>query len=193
MGYHRAGFKVTGVDIKPQKNYPFDFIQGDALEFAEKNGHKFDVIHTSPPCQHYSGLTPVGYKEKHPALIGKTREVLLALGKPYVIENVPGARRELVLPIKLCGSMFNLPIFRHRYFETNVNIFDLLPPCNHGFAPVVVSGHSRRIIEGRRMGEFKVAVCRSAMAMEWGTRDEVTQAIPPAYTEYLGRQLLSVL
>lgn len=92
MGYHRAGFDVVGVDIKPQKHYPFEFHQGDALEYVAAHGHEYDVIHASPPCQGYSEETPLEYRGNHPRMIGAVRDALQKIGKPYIIENVDGAR-----------------------------------------------------------------------------------------------------
>jgi DNA (cytosine-5)-methyltransferase 1 len=117
VGYHRAGFEVVGVDINPQPRFPFEFHQGDAIEYIREHGHEFDVIHASPPCQRFSEATPMERRDKHPDLIAPTREAMQATGKPYVIENVENARAELANPVKLCGTMFGLPIWRHRYFE----------------------------------------------------------------------------
>ena len=125
MGYHRAGFtEIVGVDNRPQKNYPFTFVQGDALEYLAAHGAAFDVIHASPPCQKYTTLRGMwNHKPDHPDLVDPTRQLLRALGKPSVIENVPGAplRRGAVM---LCGTMFGLgtadgraELRRHRYFE----------------------------------------------------------------------------
>ena len=113
-GYVRAGFKVVGVDNKCQKNYPYEFIQADALEYVRSHGHEYDVIHASPPCQAYSCLTPARYKHNHADMIDETRDALEESKKPFVIENVSGARHKLKSPLMLCGSMFGLPIRRHR-------------------------------------------------------------------------------
>ena len=119
VGYHRAGFDdITGVDIKPMPRYPFEFVQGDALEYVIEHGAEFDVIHASPPCQAYSVETPIKYKHTHPDLIEPTRKALEKVGKPYIIENVSGARSKLYRSVMLCGTMFGLNIWRHRYFET---------------------------------------------------------------------------
>jgi len=190
VGYARAGFEVTGVDHKPQPHFPFEFIQADALEYLVKHGHEYDAIHASPPCQRYSVLTPVEHKYKHPDLIRPTRECLLALAKPYVIENVPAARSLLVNPVMLCGSMFGLRVWRHRYFEVYPPIFPLLPVCNHGFAPVLISGTPRR--NGDRT-EPSTQARRDAVGIPWMTGTELDQAIPPAYTEFIGRQLIQAI
>lgn len=120
MGYHLAGFEVVGVDIEPQKHYPFEFHKADALEFIAQHGHEFDVIHASPPCQFGSEATPMAARANHENLIPATREALKHAGRPYVIENVENVRVWLKNPVMLCGSMFNLPVWRHRYFELSL-------------------------------------------------------------------------
>lgn len=194
MGYHRAGFEVVGVDINPQPRYPFAFVQGDALEYVAQHGREFDAIHASPPCQAYSVTKPLTTKA-HPELVPQTRELLRAIGKPYAIENVPGA--PLVDALMLCGTMFGLDVIRHRLFECDPPIF--FPPftCAHdgkstgctsknkqsnGYRFVTVVGHAYVAEEGRR-----------AMGIDWMNRNELGQAIPPAYTEYIGRHLMEVL
>jgi DNA (cytosine-5)-methyltransferase 1 len=205
-GYRRAGFEVVGVDIRPQKRYPFPFIQGDALDvlrrmiagekFLASDGNwyrlsDFDAIHASPPCQRYSNLTREDCKARHPDLIGPTRTALLGTRLPYVIENVQGARRHLLDPLLLCGSMFNLPIWRHRFFEINVPMLSLLPPCDHSFHPVLVTGTPRIIGIPRR--EPSVAERAKAIGIDWMTGDELDEAIPPAYTEWIGARLAAYL
>jgi len=118
-GYRRVGFDVPGVDIKPQPRNPHTFVRGDALEYLRDHGHEYDAIHASPPCQGYSHLTPKEHKDNHEKLIDKLRVLLKRIGKPYIIENVAGAKHELENPIMLCGSMFNLRCQRHRFFETS--------------------------------------------------------------------------
>jgi len=158
MGYYRAGFDVVGVDIEPQKNYPFEFILADALQLMDaltitgewrgnsSNGFTvwrlkdLDAFHASPPCQKYSVMTNGRWQDRvaaHPDLIKPTRERLVATGKPYIIENVPGAKAELINPIMLCGTMFGLQtkggsqLRRHRYFETSWFWEGFLPQCQH--------------------------------------------------------------
>jgi len=129
VGYHRAGFDVVGVDIDHQEEYPFEFVQGNALEYVKEHGHKFDVIHASPPCQHFTKYKNCrkDIAERYEDLIQPTRDVLQASGKPYVMENVVGS--PLLAPITLCGSMFGLDVRRHRLFESNM---ELTPPkCDH--------------------------------------------------------------
>jgi DNA (cytosine-5)-methyltransferase 1 len=188
MGYHRAGFdEIVGVDIKPQPRYPFQFVQGDALEYVAEHGHEFDAIHASPPCQGYSRTQKLQGND-HPMLIEDTRKLLQATGKPYVIENVKGA------PLKdatlLVGSMFGLMTMRPRLFETNFPLPPVLAP----------PPHARHAEMGRKPkpGEYvhvvghvtDVAYCRDAMGIDWMIRDELAEAIPPAYTEWIGRHLI---
>ena len=199
MGYYRAGFDVTGVDIKPQKNYPFDFVQGDALEYVAEHGHEFDVIHASPPCQAYiKGLTAVnqvlGRNLRHTDLIGATRELLQVTRRPYVIENVLNA--PLNNPLKLCGSSFGLLVQRHRYFECS--FFFLAPPCEH-WRQQEAKYWTSWVKNGERTKAKVVQVYGNAgerhiwpeaMGIDWMSPQEMTEAIPPAYTEYIGEQLL---
>lgn len=208
MGYHRAGITdITGIDINPQPRYPFSFIQGDALEFVRKHGKEFDFIHASPPCQRYSEATPMEYRDKHPDLIAPTRKALKETGKPYVIENVESARGELRQPIKLCGTMLGLPIWRHRYFETWPRVFAMLPPCQHSRGkvkahingrekllqlPVLCTGGGDGRIEKRKTHRprGKVEDIRYAMEIDWMVQAELTEAIPPAYTEFIANLII---
>lgn len=187
LGLYQAGFRVVGVDIRNQPHYPFEFHQGDALTWPLEG---FDAIWASPPCQHYTRETPPNRRHLHPDLIDDVRELLRATGKSYIIENVPDARRKLRNPIMLCGTMFGLPIYRHRYFEVHPEWFGLQISCRHEKHPVVVTGTPRR-----KTGsfEYKVGVCREAMQISWMTRKELDEAIPPAYSRFLGEQLMKVL
>ena len=206
-GYQQAGFYVVGVDNRPQPHYCGDeFYQADALEFCAANGAEFDAIHASPPCQAYSEATPVSYRPLHPDLIASTRGTLQATGHPYVIENVESARGLLINPVLLCGTMFGLPIWRHRYFEISPSVFVLVHPCNHDRTPVEIDGIKLIIPvlctgggDGKRANRKthrprgKVRDIRLAMDIDWMVQAELTEAIPPAYTEYIGRQLLAAL
>jgi DNA (cytosine-5)-methyltransferase 1 len=185
MGYHRAGFEVVGVDIKPQPHYPFECHQADALTYPLEG---FDAYHASPPCQRYTRCTPPSYRGNHPDLIAATRDRLA--GKHYVIENVPDAWRLLVNPVILCGTMFGLHTHRHRYFEAPAVVFALLPKCQRVKLPVVVTGTTRRKT-GRI--EYSVAACREVLGIDWMTRKEIDETIPPAYTEYIGKQLMKAI
>ena len=199
MGYSRAGFEVVGVDIKPQPHYPFEFHQADALTYPLDG---FDAFHTSPPCQF---ITVAGTNHRkagktYPNLIPATRQRLIETGKPYVIENVPGA--PLRNPFILCGTMFGLRLKRHRLFESNFPMwwppatcscyrpgFDCRPNGVHkayafafGAKLISVSGHN-----------FHLADAQEAMGIDWMGQKEISQAIPPAYTEYIGKYLLKAV
>lgn len=187
-GYADAGFDVVGVDLAPQPRYPFTFRQADALEYLAENGHKFDVIHASPPCQAFSNAQKLNGNQ-HPELIEPTRELLETLGKPYVIENVPGS--PLKNPVELCGSMFGLETYRHRLFEANWAI--AVPSHPAHVARTTKMG--RPPVDGEHMhivGNFSgVARGRDVMGMPWANRDGLREAIPPAYTAHIGTQLLA--
>jgi DNA (cytosine-5)-methyltransferase 1 len=189
MGYHRAGFDVVGVDINPQPHYPFEFHQADALTFPLDG---FDAIHASPPCQVFvtRGRTQRrADRAPHLDLVPQTRARLEPSGVPWVMENVATSslRRDLVL----CGSMFGLKVRRHRHFESPFVVPWTLV-CNHTGRIFGVYGHGagpRR----ERTDWGTVADWRGAMGIDWMTRDEITQAIPPAYTEWIGAQLLRAI
>jgi DNA (cytosine-5)-methyltransferase 1 len=193
MGYHRAGFDVVGVDIEPQKNYPFEFHQADALEYLEAHGHEFDAIHASPPCQAYSvsteGLRNSG--KEYPDLLGPVREALEALGKPYVIENVPGA--PLRADYELCGCYFGLALRRERWFETNWMPAPRLYAHDHTEPAWTITGTGTPSYTIRKMGILTVRTARDVMGMQWASRKELSQAIPPAYTELIGSDWIGAL
>jgi DNA (cytosine-5)-methyltransferase 1 len=191
MGYHRAGFDVVGVDIAPQPHYPFEFHQGDAMTWPLDG---FDAIHASPPCQAYS--TATRDPGRHPDLYELTRARLTRAGVPWVIENVMGAPyRQGVI---LCGSMFGLRVRRHRCFESSQL---LMPPCGCRHAeqgvPLGVYGHGGGGKSTRPSGgggtKAKPRDFGALMQMEWATRQEIVLAVPPAYTEHIGAQLLDHL
>lgn len=194
-GYQNAGFHVTGVDIETQPRYAGDeFVLADALDYLAARGHEYDAIHASPPCQFYSVTRRVHPDRNYPDLIGPTRQLLAESGRPSVIENVEFA--PLIDPVRLCGTMFGLKVFRHRLFETN--FFMLAPPhashVHYGKATkqgrpisdlrqyMVITGHFSDVENGRL-----------AMGIDWMIGRELSQAIPPMYTEFVGWQLLSVL
>jgi DNA (cytosine-5)-methyltransferase 1 len=204
MGYSRAGFEVVGVDVQPQPRYPFAFHEADAMEFPLDG---FDAIHASPPCQAYSATWAL-HKREHPRLIEAVRDRLLAAGVPFVIENVERAPllRESGLfglhGIRLCGTAFGLSVVvreqryelrRHRLFESNVMLADL--SCNHRLPVIGIYGHGEsKPIVGKRGYQISTAeVRRKVMDMPWANRDEIAEAIPPAYTEWIGKQLLAHL
>lgn len=205
MGYYRAGFDVTGVDIRPQPRYPFAFVQADALEYLMAHGRQYDVIHASPPCQAHTALRTMHNARRHLDLIAPTRDALRSIGRLYVIENVPGA--PLKAPVLLCGTMFGLGIpgaelWRHRLFECSAPL--MAPSCRHGREPDCIGlygGHvrnrRRRTVAGRKVergvADFSMEDGFRAMGIDWMNLRELCQAIPPAYTAWLGAQLLGVL
>jgi DNA (cytosine-5)-methyltransferase 1 len=197
VGYARAGFDVVGIDIDPQPHYPLPFIQTNAMKLDPKFIALFDAVHASPPCQSYSDLAKRNRNaDAWPRLIEPVREMLVKSGLPYVIENVDGA--PLSNPIVLCGTMFQgLRVLRHRLFEAN---FALLAPP-HGRHPKCHTMDKRKAHYGKTDdmrdfvqvtggGNCSVAAARDAMGIDWMTKDELNEAIPPAYTEFIGRQLL---
>ena len=188
MGLHRAGYEVTGVDIANQPNYPFTFNLGDALE-AELDG--YDFVWASPPCQNSSRMTGCrpGLREQYQQLIPATREKLKAWGGPYIIENVVGAPLEN--PVMLCGAMFGLKTYRHRIFESNVPL--TVPPHPKHDKPTSKAGHWKPGTLISVAGNCApMAMAREAMGIDWTTRAELVEAIPPAFAEYLARQILRV-
>jgi DNA (cytosine-5)-methyltransferase 1 len=220
MGYHRAGFDVVGVDINPQPNYPFEFHHADATAMCQDvlNGcwHEgtssalpgrlatclghFDAIHASPPCQRYSAVTGVsGEREDHPDLLEATRALLRASGLPYAIENVEGAPLEN--PVRLCGTTFpGLRVIRHRLFECSFPV--MAPPCSRH--PLLYVPDKRRLHQGEQDemvafvsvtggGNCSKAAAAAAMGIDWMTKGELNNAIPPAYTEHIGGYLMSAL
>lgn len=200
-GYSRAGFDIIGVDLNPQPNYPFEFIQGDAIEFIREHGHEFDVIHASPPCQAYSSITPDAARSRHAQLIEPTREALEGTGRLWVIENVAGAKKHLVKPARLCGSSFGLRVRRHRYFETNWGMTGSV--CDHkaqGEAVGVYGSHPDRKRHLRPDGSSRGVKATSAEdasdalgGVDWMVWREMAECIPPAYTEFIGGQLMQQL
>ena len=193
-GYRRAGFEVTGVDSQPQKRYKAGkFIQADALAYVAQYGWMYDAIHASPPCQTHSVITPD--KSKHEDLIPQTQFWLRTLGLPYVIENVPGAKKYLRNPVMICGADLGLRVYRHRYFESNLMLMamkhkphkDNTPRAGHGIS----SKGFISVTSGGNCGG--IAYARMAMGIDWMTAAELSQSIPPAYTEFIGRQLMTHL
>ena len=187
-GYHRAGFDVTGVDINPQPRYPFTFIQADAMTFPLDG---YNAIHASPPCQdHVRG----GLQNDHGTgwMLAAIRDRLEGTGVPWIIENVPGA--PMRADYRLCGSQFGLPVRRHRWFETSWHGFSLVPPCDHSRPAVGVYGHPHGDSGAwRGMLPGTLETWSAAMSIDWMTAPELSQALPPAYTGYIGRGLLEHL
>jgi DNA (cytosine-5)-methyltransferase 1 len=217
MGYYRASFQPYGIDNRPQPHYPFPFLQMDALEAMERllrgegltfsSGetlylNDFDAYHASPPCQAFSTIGKM-YRSKMPKkervdLIKPIRSILIKTGKPYIIENVPGS--PLINPVRLCGSTFCLGVRRHRHFEANFYI--AMPICFHKkqstiFAVYGDHPENCRVRTDGKGGNIKrapsVEVGSSAMGIDWMDWKELTQAIPPAYTEYIGKYLMEAI
>lgn len=219
MGYHRAGFEVVGVDIRPQPRYPFEFVQADAMEYlagistydpSDPDAYvmlgEFDAIHASPPCQAFTQMSARwrgkgGPTDDHPDLLTPTRAMLPTLGLPYVIENVPGARNHMQTTVALHGGMFGLGVHRPRLFESNVLL--LAPKSDATDGPLGVYGarpDGRTTYRYRNNGNMKgksliraaksIEEASEAMGIDWMTWDEIREAIPPAYTELIGYQLM---
>lgn len=203
-GYAAAGFDVVGVDIAPQPNYPFEFIEGDALDVLRRmldglpvGGYAlsdFAAIHASPPCPLYSRVTGFhpSARATHPDLVAPSRELLAGTGLPWVMENVPGSplRRDLVL----CGEMFGLRVHRHRWFETGGFLAMQPPHSRHRLRGARTNCHIEQGFTRWVTGNFAdLADAGDAMGIGWMTRGELAQAIPPAYTEFIGRQLVEHL
>jgi len=216
MGYYRAGFQPYGIDNKPQRHYPFPFLQMDAMEAMDRllrgegltfsNGgclylSDFDVYHASPPCQPWGRMRKLNYAQgvarDYPELVNPIRKRLKETDKLYVIENTPGA--PLIEPIMLCGSSFDLLVRRHRIFEMNFEVFG--QPCAHNREvqdkPPLhrLTGKSRVVGcygHGRGKGDNK-ALWSKAMGITWMTRTELSQAIPPAYTHFIGNQTIQII
>ena len=193
MGYHLAGFEVIGVDIRPQPHYPFEFHQADALTFPLDG---FDLIHASPPCQAYSVTRSLWPDRERDDLVDATRSRLEAAAIPFVIENVPGA--PLRPDMTLCGAMFGLRVKRHRVFECS---FPTMQPMHRCWGPSGQKRHNRDsdgmpTLATRRFisiagHNFHVADAREAMGIDWMNQREIAQAIPPAYSRYLGQAFLA--
>lgn len=191
-GYAAAGFTVTGVDIIDRPRYPYRFIKADAIAYVAEHGHKYTLIHASWPCQYGAAITKgtnQHLRDQYADLLPAGREAMLTAGRPFVIEN-PEARPDIVL----CGTMFGLPIFRYRRFEI------------HGFTPMGiphtkhqgrVRGHRHGVkyagdyiaIYGKGGGKATVSEAQAALGIDWtDVHEELTEAIPPAYTQFLGEQ-----
>ncbi|MFF4964662.1 SAM-dependent methyltransferase [Streptomyces sp. NPDC001037] len=193
-GYTDAGFDVTGVDKDPQPRYPYRFVQADAVAYVMAHGTEFDFIHASPPCQHDSDCQRIQGRT-HPDLIAPTRAALETTERPWVIENVRGAVAKLRGPVMLCGPMFGVATYRHRFFETGGG-FRLAQP--HHPAHAVPQAKMGRPVPPGHYGQFVgnfsgVPLARKVMGVPWMNRDGIRECIPPAYAEHIGRAALSQL
>lgn len=191
-GYALAGFSVLGVDInlKFKKRYPYEFVCDDALQFLKANYDDYDFIHASPPCQGYSNLTPHYARDRHDKLIAELRNILLETRKPYCIENVAGARHDLINPFMLCGSMFGLRTQRHRYFETSF-IVKVDMSCDHRQVPLLVTSASKSSRELRFKLGIKPKTVKNALlayGIDWMTFDGLKECIPPDYTKFIAKK-----
>src|SRR3989304_3240392 len=202
VGYNRAGFDtIVGVDILPQKHYPFTFIQADALEYLAEHGREFDAIHASPPCQFYSRLRYLPWlRDKvYWRSIPPTREALQATGKPYVIENGWDAYWDMGTPAYICGASLGLALYRHRCFETwPFAVFQPGHPkhnrvITHGRASLGKRHHGLNGWDGVAGPPDGLLRHREVMGIDWMNGAELAQAIPPVYTEFIGKQLLAAL
>lgn len=197
MGLHQAGFEVVGVDIKPQPHYPFEFHQGDALTYPLEG---FDAYWASPPCQAYSKASAIhgNPKGKYPECVEPIRKRLAATGKPYCIENVETA--PLIDPLMLCGTMFGLRIKRHRLFECSPPIHFPPASCACGGKDGFTAAHDGQSSYKRGAKllsvaghNFLVSEAREAMGIPWMNQAELAEAIPPAYSRFIGEQLMKVI
>ncbi len=200
-GYQDAGFYVVGIDKDPQPRYIGDeFIQMDALKFLRRllagEYPRPVMVSASPPCQAYSISRNNGCHKDAPKLIEPVRKLLVAVGVPYIIENVKGA--PLINPIQICGASFGLGVSgfdlnRHRYFESSISMLSM--PCQHRRGKTIgVYGNGTNSWHRDKFGRcITLDEMKRAMGIDWMTRAELTQAIPPAYTAWLGRQILAAI
>lgn len=204
VGYNRAGFEIVGVDIKPQPDYPFELVVDNILNLTPEYLQEFDVIHASPPCQHYTKYnnTRKDFKKNYQDILEKTRALLKSSNRPYIIENVVGA--PLIEPIKLCGSMFGLDVQRHRLFESNIELSQ--PECDHtiwkpnrfpGGRSIQYGGHARYPCRSTvEVGRWNIPIetQQRAMEIDWSKNLKgISEAIPPSYTKFIGEQIINYI
>ena len=195
-GYSRAGFEVTGIDVKHGKRYPHTYIRGDVRDYLDVEFlRQFDVIAASPPCQTFSATKHLrnaqGKSTAKVNMIPEVRDALIASGKPYIIENVPNA--PLINPVQLCGSAFQLKVRRHRLFESNVPLVGT--GCYHKEQgkPVGIYGSMRDEIPNGGHTAKTMAEANEAMGIDWMIWGELVESIPPVYTQWLGEQIATRL
>jgi DNA (cytosine-5)-methyltransferase 1 len=196
MGYAQAGFEVTGIDVKHGKRYPFNYIKADVRDYLNNDYlSQFDVIAASPPCQTHSATRHLrnaqGKSTTKVDMIEEVRQALVNSGKPYVIENVVGA--PLMHPVLLCGSAFGLKVRRHRLFESNLQLAGT--ECNHKAQgkPVGIYGSMRDEIPNGGHTAKTMQQANEAMGISHMIWSELVEAIPPAYTHYIGKQIKDLL
>jgi DNA (cytosine-5)-methyltransferase 1 len=196
MGYFNAGFDVVGIDNKAHKDYPFVMVVADVMDLTPDYLQQFDLIHASPPCQPFTSLMKLahaqGKQTNKPDLLEPTRRLLRSSGVNYIIENVPGA--PLINPVQLCGSSFNLKVRRHRLFESYLKFKG--SECDHKAQgrPIGVYGSMKDEIPNGGKTAINVDEARNAMGINWAMKwGDLVEAIPPIYTEYLGKQALEQL
>jgi len=194
MGYAKAGYEVVGMDIKHGKRYPFEYIRRDVMTLRPEDLEGFDLIHASPPCQTYSVTKHLrvaqGKSTSKQDLLAQVRSLLVVSEIPYVIENVKGA--PLIDPVQLCGSAFGLKVRRHRLFESSMELRGT--DCHHKEQgkPVGIYGSMRDEIPGGGHTAKTMDEAREAMGIDWMIWGELVEAIPPAYTHYIGQQIMSI-
>lgn len=198
MGYHQAGYDVVGIDIMDQPRYPFKFLQGDALAYLKRKWHKYDAIHASPPCQKFTrGAMRWDAGGNHLDLLTPTLDFLETLPIPWVVENVEQAAtkfRSMTPDIILCGTMFGLGVFRHRAFQSNVAL-EGLPHAPHAGR---IGDGKYHTVAGNTGGSSTrdgwtnggLAEWRKAMGIDWMNAREIAESIPPAFTKFIGKQLI---
>lgn len=192
-GYARAGFEVTGIDIKHGKRYPHNYIKGDVRDYLDQEFlSKFDVIAASPPCQTHSATKHLrnaqGKNTSKIDMIPEVRQALISSGKPYIIENVQGS--PLIDPIILCGSAFNLKVRRHRLFESNIDIEGTVCRHKEQGKPVGIYGSMRDEIPNGGHTAKTMDEAKEAMGIDWMIWSELVESIPPIYTEHIGKQII---
>ncbi len=195
MGYHRAGFEVVGVDIEPQPRYPYEFHQADAMTYPLEG---FDVVHASPPCQRFASLNQMYNAKEHPDLLTPMLARLGGFSGLWVVENVPQARSVMRVDLMLCGTMFGLgagdaELWRHRIFQVGQVSVENGRSCAHRVRPRVIGvygGHGRDRRRKVNTQDYSTEQRREAMGIDWMTGEELSQAVPPAFTEHIGHRLM---
>jgi DNA (cytosine-5)-methyltransferase 1 len=194
-GYADAGFTVTGVDLKHGKRYPYEYLRQDVMSLDIDFLRSFDVIHASPPCQLFSATKHLrnaqGKGSSKLDLVQPVRDMLIASGRPYIIENVLGA--PLINAVTVCGSFFGLKVRRHRLFESNLQLVGTKCQHKEQGRPVGIYGSMRDEIPSGGKTAESMDQAKEAMGIDWMLWGELVEAIPPAYSLYIGEQLVEQL